>query len=815
VHQPRPRRLLVSILSLGRPENIQRQWAQIVAWLSEFSDRTGTLVHIAIRNNNPGVSFLDVETLLERTRESHPDIEATLFTGGPNLGFGSGHNANFQAIPSDLLLILNDDIGFPHLNWLPDAIDLLERDPRTALVADSGSPQHLAPFFGNGCFPGQHRLRTLSYAEASILLARSAIFAEVGMFAAKIDWAMTEDADLSLRVQQHGYRLAWLPIPHQHWRSTSFNALPGPVRSSILEHNRATLFATWQRTLTTGQVGRFVVHDLWSDGTGDIFCALPHLAAELQAMTPQQRANVVINTSRPELLPLLGAPDVRVVKYEDLGALEAALQGGGIAAIHSIRDVNYSLPFDIHALICGALGLRGADAAQLAAFGERLRAHVQRERVPEALAAGEYCVLHLEFTRAGHHGRALAPSRARDLLAACAAAFPQVVLIGREHRVVAPPGVASRVLDLQGVLSPDAMLAVVAGARGFVGIDSFPAHVAQAAGVPAAVFFGSVHPLARVWNMQRVWPIVADLGCLGCYHTQLEPSVPFCMRHDDACTEEVTPADLRRTVAAMAAGTPHDWSLLALRFRALQAKLMNLLRHHPSPPQRVFRDPLASNEQISNMIYQIIDTMGETLRGEYHTTAMRALTLRIADLEAESFAQAAALGEARRQLRARPAAAAPVPPAQARPATRLLQLAVLPLIAVRCRAEPREEWLEVAADSDDPQLYLPPLEGQGGRVRVRLTFAMEQINLVQVFWAATLEGFAVDRMEEIAVTSGVAGFDRVFDLSAGERLHLRIDPLAGSGRMRLRGSLAGAFSLASAVPATEDPVPAGLLKAVV
>ena len=238
---------------------------------------------------------------------------------------------------------------------------------------------------------------------------------------------MGEDADLSLRAQQHGYKLAWLPIPHQHWRSTSFNSLPGSVRSSILEHNRARLFSSWRHAFATGRVGRFVVYDLWSDGLGDVFCALPHLAAALHAMTKRQRANVVINTPHAELMALLDAPDVRVTRHEDIGALELALGSEGIVAIHSMRDINYALPLDIHGLICGALGLHGASAEQLSTFAAALRALVPADRLPAGLTAGT-------LLRAAPGIRAHRPSRAGAVGGAGARIAAPVRRPVRHHR---------------------------------------------------------------------------------------------------------------------------------------------------------------------------------------------------------------------------------------------------------------------------------------------------------------------------------------------------------------------------------------------
>ena len=85
------------------------------------------------------------------------------------------------------------------MKWLPEAIDLLEKEPRTACVGASESPQFLSPMFGNGLVEAPLGLETLKYAEASVLLFNSDIFRRIGMFDELLQWAMCEDADLSLR----------------------------------------------------------------------------------------------------------------------------------------------------------------------------------------------------------------------------------------------------------------------------------------------------------------------------------------------------------------------------------------------------------------------------------------------------------------------------------------------------------------------------------------------------------------------------------------------------------------------------------------
>ncbi len=148
---------------------------------------------------------------------------------------------------------------------------MFEDDPLLALIGDDGNPQYLNPTFGNGVYSTRSRQYPLKYVEASVFLGRASLLQKIGMFDKSFAWAMCEDADLSLAMQSLGCRIAWLPIPHEHWRSSTFNMLLPQVRSSIQEHNRARLYAKWGNCMSTGAVGRYTLIDLWSDGIGDVF----------------------------------------------------------------------------------------------------------------------------------------------------------------------------------------------------------------------------------------------------------------------------------------------------------------------------------------------------------------------------------------------------------------------------------------------------------------------------------------------------------------------------------------------------------------
>jgi len=790
---PGPQRLLISILSLGRPENVLRQLTDMPDWLTQMAGPAGITTHIVIRNNDPASSFAEVAARLEAINALYADVTCTLVTGVPNNGYGGGHNSNIAAIESDFVLILNDDIGFPHIAWLTEALDMLRREPSMAAVAAEENPRFVNPLFGNGVMPGSFHLQALSYGEGSILLCQRSALEAAGMFHADFAWAMCEDADLSLRLQQLGYSIGFIAMPHQHARSTSFNSLPGQVKSSILEHNRAALFANWRDSFAAGRVGRFEVFDLWSDGMGDVLCALPHVLARLAHMPQEQRANVVVNTSHKEIFAWLDLPEIRVESERDILKLRALLSMEGIATLRSTREANFSLPFNIHALLAGSLGIATAGGAARAAFAACIARLPPPPRMPAP--KGNTAVVHLEFDR-NHDGRALSPASITKLLTQCGQVFDTIILVGRERRFSAAlcEHPTAQFIDLQGRLTVSQLAAVVARAGYFVGIDSFPAHLAQACGIPSAVFYGAVHPLTRVWQATHAWPLVAPLECIGCYHTHLEASVPFCMRRDQACTTDLRDTTLRDTLRDMVAGKPYDWSGLELSLQALQARFIKLERFHPAPPERVFKGHGTANERVSNMIYQMADQMGELLRGQYQTSTVNTLLGQVQELRSQVFTGRVLLDEARSAQRASHEGDSANRKTETG-TTRILKLSRLNLEQTRCRITVNDQWIDVDAFDDDPQLLLPPISGRGGKVQLRLSCIAERHEALQIYWALNEENFSIENLRTVTAESSVVSANLVLDVAEGDLLRIRIDPITGIGAARLHGTLGGMFTL--------------------
>ncbi|HJT33807.1 MAG TPA: glycosyltransferase family 9 protein [Pirellulales bacterium] len=105
-------------------------------------------------------------------------------------------------------------------------------------------------------------------------------------------------------------------------------------------------------------------------------------------------------------------------------------------------------------------------------------------------------------------------------------------------RAVAP---SSRILDLQGQTTLYQLAHLITHAKLFVGIESLPAIIAQALGVPAVLFFGSVAPELRVFRDNVIAVTAPGLRCLGCHHDEPLPTITYrCRVGGEPCQSRVT-----------------------------------------------------------------------------------------------------------------------------------------------------------------------------------------------------------------------------------------------------------------------------------
>jgi len=105
-------------------------------------------------------------------------------------------------------------------------------------------------------------------------------------------------------------------------------------------------------------------------------------------------------------------------------------------------------------------------------------------------------------------------------------------------------------LDLRDKLDVNQLAFLLRHAILFIGVESFPFHVAQAVYTTSVIFTGSVHPY-RVIVRDNVYPVFANqTSCLGCLHRQPTPCTGTfeCETHDLRCETRVSTDQMWETI---------------------------------------------------------------------------------------------------------------------------------------------------------------------------------------------------------------------------------------------------------------------------
>lgn len=156
-----------------------------------------------------------------------------------------------------------------------------------------------------------------------------------------------------------------------------------------------------------------------------------------------------------------------------------------------------------------------AYAEAVGAVRENCKLYLHKEALYQQLPK-EYIVVHAGKTM--WVGRDWKSDNFAEISQKLMASGEKVVCIGKESETAIPCTV-----DLRGKTTINQLATVISRAKMFIGIDSFPMHVAQVFNVPGHCFFGSILPETRIYS-DKMKSITADgLGCLGCHHRKPTP----------------------------------------------------------------------------------------------------------------------------------------------------------------------------------------------------------------------------------------------------------------------------------------------------
>jgi ADP-heptose:LPS heptosyltransferase len=355
---------------------------------------------------------------------------------------------------------------------------------------------------------------------------RKELYDEVGGFNPNYRIGYWEDADLCLTVREKGYKVMYQPnskIYHKTHHSASgghkyvdhnisyfHNKWVNSGRiDSLVESPRPTPF----NAIRTILLKRSMAH-------GDVLLA----AAVAPALKKKHPGCKIIFTTDCEEA-IRGNPHIdRIIKSSEIS--ERLFQ------VYYNLDMAYEYRpktplLQAYAEMCG---VKESDC-QLYLNTEPISG------LPE-----KYVVFHCGNTQWA--GRNWSPVKFEILANRIAKMGLSIVCVGEP-----PDHVIPKHVNFVGCTNIAQLAYIIQNALCFVGIDSFPMHVAQTFNTPGVCFFGSIRPETRIIrpNMKGV---IADLPCIGCHHRKPTPctSTVVCEKGIAECINMITVDNLLKEV---------------------------------------------------------------------------------------------------------------------------------------------------------------------------------------------------------------------------------------------------------------------------
>lgn len=434
-----------------------------------------------------------------------------------NVGI-TAYNHAVSIARAPYLVTLNNDVVVTG-DWLARMRQKFLDDPKMAQVGCREAPCYLNHA---GVGDGTIEDGVPDYIEGAIMMIRTDLARKHGLFDPAYRFCYCEDSDLSLRLRKLGYHIAHVPMDGvTHIHNASMGIQPRDIEG-YHEINHVTLRRRWGTYLKTRSFkGKILIRR--SMAMGDVLLTTP-VIRKLKEENPEAEINVW--TGYPEIFK--GNPDVTpheqsftVENYDRFIDLDRCYE----------RTPNRHI-VESYAEACG---VKVTDY-----FPRVYVSWTEREFVRRMFADGKYAVIHQ------------GPRWPNEKLVEGRGVTDE--LFNRVAGNISERGYTLFVID--GMVPFERLAAVIEQASLFVGADSGPMHLAQAAMVPTVGIFGAVNPFYRLvpgvpfLHGVSAWP--EDCGCLGCHHAYAPPMLTSqCIRTGDnfnRCMKRVRTEDVFKAI---------------------------------------------------------------------------------------------------------------------------------------------------------------------------------------------------------------------------------------------------------------------------
>jgi GT2 family glycosyltransferase/ADP-heptose:LPS heptosyltransferase len=358
------------------------------------------------------------------------------------------------------------------------------------------------------------------------LAIRKELFNEIGGFNPNYRITYWEDSEICMAVRELGYKIIYQPNSRIYHTGQHSNS----VGHKFIDHNRSYFINKW---VNSGRIDKIVKAKRTDSidikniiirrqaAHGDVLMAAA-VAPAIKKMYP----NCKLSFSTICHHVLEGNP------YIDKVVTDQELSDRSFDLYYNL-DMAYEYRPNTNILEAYA-DIVGVSVEDCKLF---LKTNVVKD-LPE-----DYIVIHAGYTNWA--GRDWSPIKFDILSAQLQKAGHRVVCVGsnRDNRI-------SCDLDLRGKTGVPELAYVIQNAKVFIGIDSFPMHVAQTFDVPGVCFFGSITPSTRIVSSKMLAVTANNLECLGCHHRQLAPCTvtSSCETQFLDCINQVTVAQMMNKI---------------------------------------------------------------------------------------------------------------------------------------------------------------------------------------------------------------------------------------------------------------------------
>ena len=434
---------------------------------------------------------------LQKFSQDHKEV--MVFHSDKNLGYIGGNNLLISKAKGDYIAVVNNDVEFRD-RWVESLIYELQHNLRIAQVGSHSENGFLRP---DGIGTGRAgQVGEQEYIEGWLFIIPRWVYDKFGLFDDKnLKFCYGEDSDFSLRLREVGYKIKTISLNVVHFGQATSKNIPEydhELRKGFFE-NHQYLKVRWAEYLEKRQFISKVLF-IRAGGLGDVLLATPVVRAVKRKFP---KAKISFATSVPEVL-------------------QGNLNIDEVVSMYGLQPNNYDLVVDLYYERTPKIHIVQAylEQAGVESNDWSLDFQLKPEDVKfaaEKFGSGQWVVIHTGKTWVS---REWSIDKWQQLVYQLQVEGYNIAEVGRGD-TVRLEGIS---YSACGRVTVGQMAGLISQAKLFVGIDSLPAHIAQAVGTKSVVLYGAVDPKLRVVNSKLQTSVFADIECRGCHH-RLKPPV--------------------------------------------------------------------------------------------------------------------------------------------------------------------------------------------------------------------------------------------------------------------------------------------------